>query len=447
MSPRGAAIPCVTPRRAGPVPGHRGQSPQRGSATGSRTGPTLVETVTSALAPFARSRLLLCDDDDSCPVRVPRSSSTTAALALTRFCGSKSVVEARSTQGPVHDGLRRRPEEPRIRRVTRRSSSSRIDGVGRERPPLTPSARGDAAAALLGGSEGKLIPAAAYLDDTLLSTLPSTTMAAWVTAFTGVGPAYHGGHGQRVLHPRGTPLRMRRRRSRSPTSIRPSAIHTDQYLNRLCGVARPVYERMRMRGPERPRVGRHAGILRRAPIALLAPRPDRHRGGCRGLRRGGAPEARVTRRSRAWRTEARRADAPASSRARSTPGRCPMCSRSISRCTRSLRARLPRSAAGRRASRRTCARWSIPRSESWPSKLRCARRPRSGSRLRRWVTRRITATHRSCTTRRTRSPSKDQGTPPAAPARRLPGAALQDQGLAEGGRLPGRCSPTRASMA
>src|SRR4051812_40877458 len=42
--------------------------------------------------------------------------------------------------------------------------------------------------ALLGGD--KL--AHAYLDDSFLSTLPSTTMAAWVTAFTGVTPAAHG---------------------------------------------------------------------------------------------------------------------------------------------------------------------------------------------------------------------------------------------------------------
>jgi predicted AlkP superfamily pyrophosphatase or phosphodiesterase len=32
----------------------------------------------------------------------------------------------------------------------------------------------------------------AYFDDTLLSTLPSSTMAAWVTVFTGVPPAQHG---------------------------------------------------------------------------------------------------------------------------------------------------------------------------------------------------------------------------------------------------------------
>ena len=32
----------------------------------------------------------------------------------------------------------------------------------------------------------------AHLDESFLSTLPSSTMVAWVTALTGVGPARHG---------------------------------------------------------------------------------------------------------------------------------------------------------------------------------------------------------------------------------------------------------------
>jgi predicted AlkP superfamily pyrophosphatase or phosphodiesterase len=48
-----------------------------------------------------------------------------------------------------------------------------------------------ALAGLLGGGErGEFLHA--YFDPSLLSTLPSTTMAAWVTTFTGVGPAHHG---------------------------------------------------------------------------------------------------------------------------------------------------------------------------------------------------------------------------------------------------------------
>jgi predicted AlkP superfamily pyrophosphatase or phosphodiesterase len=43
---------------------------------------------------------------------------------------------------------------------------------------------------LLSGNKGEL--SHAHLDRTMLSTLPSTTMATWVTAFTGATPAEHG---------------------------------------------------------------------------------------------------------------------------------------------------------------------------------------------------------------------------------------------------------------
>src|SRR5688572_17921623 len=43
---------------------------------------------------------------------------------------------------------------------------------------------------LLSGGGGKFPHA--HFDKTLLSTLPSTTIAAWVTAFTGAPPAVHG---------------------------------------------------------------------------------------------------------------------------------------------------------------------------------------------------------------------------------------------------------------
>jgi hypothetical protein len=44
------------------------------------------------------------------------------------------------------------------------------------------------ALAMLLGAEGKHFPHA-YFDETRIATLPSSTIAAWVTAFTGVGPA------------------------------------------------------------------------------------------------------------------------------------------------------------------------------------------------------------------------------------------------------------------
>lgn len=67
-----------------------------------------------------------------------------------------------------------------------------LDGVDREL--LYPMLRaGDLPAleALLGGRRGQRFPHA-YFDDAYLSTLPSSTIAAWVTALTGVGPAVHG---------------------------------------------------------------------------------------------------------------------------------------------------------------------------------------------------------------------------------------------------------------
>src|SRR5688500_13384244 len=46
-------------------------------------------------------------------------------------------------------------------------------------------------ASLLGSEGGKSFPHA-HFDPGLLSTLPSSTLAAWATVFTGVGPARHG---------------------------------------------------------------------------------------------------------------------------------------------------------------------------------------------------------------------------------------------------------------
>ncbi|MDP9001664.1 MAG: alkaline phosphatase family protein [Myxococcota bacterium] len=101
-------------------------------------------------------------------------------------------------------------------------------------------------AGLLGGVQGSEFPHA-YFDPALLSTLPSTTMAAWVTAFTGVGPAHHGVTGNEFF------IREERRLAApAPATFNDHdpviSIYTDQYLNRLC-VAPSVYERMRLEDP------------------------------------------------------------------------------------------------------------------------------------------------------------------------------------------------------
>jgi type I phosphodiesterase/nucleotide pyrophosphatase len=99
-------------------------------------------------------------------------------------------------------------------------------------------------ATLLGGDH----LAHAYLDESLLSTLPSTTMAAWVSALTGVGPADHGVTGNEYF------IRERRELA-CPAPISFSdpeptlAIYTDRYLDHLVD-APTVYERMRAREPD-----------------------------------------------------------------------------------------------------------------------------------------------------------------------------------------------------
>jgi hypothetical protein len=98
---------------------------------------------------------------------------------------------------------------------------------------------------LLSG-EGQKFPHA-YFDPTLLSTMPSSTMAAWTTAMTGVPPAVHGVAGNEFF------IREESRLGApAPVSFSDSKptieIYTDGYLNRLVKVP-TVYERMRQREP------------------------------------------------------------------------------------------------------------------------------------------------------------------------------------------------------
>ena len=88
----------------------------------------------------------------------------------------------------------------------------------------------------------------AYFDDSLLSTLPSTTMPAWVTTMTGVGPAEHGVTGNeffvRETETFACPAPV------SFNDLNPTlAIYTDRYLDKLVEVP-TVYERMRAKDPD-----------------------------------------------------------------------------------------------------------------------------------------------------------------------------------------------------
>jgi hypothetical protein len=99
-------------------------------------------------------------------------------------------------------------------------------------------------AALLGG-DGL---AHAHLDDSFESTMPSTTMAAWATALTGVAPAYNGITGNEFF--------IRETRTLAcpaPVSFSSTAptleIYSDDYLGKLIQ-APTVYERLRKDDPD-----------------------------------------------------------------------------------------------------------------------------------------------------------------------------------------------------
>ena len=129
----------------------------------------------------------------------------------------------------------------------------------------------------------------AYLDDSLLSTLPSTTMAAWVTAMTGVTPAVHGVTGNEYF------IREKRQFAcPAPVSFNDAAptlaIYTDRYLDKLAE-APTVYERLRERDPDILIWVTMNHLFRGADRLLLAKR-DRDRQRVRGLPREGDRRAR-----------------------------------------------------------------------------------------------------------------------------------------------------------
>jgi hypothetical protein len=99
---------------------------------------------------------------------------------------------------------------------------------------------------LLSG-EGKKFPHA-YFDENLVSTMPSSTMAAWTTVITGTPPSEHGVTGNEFF------IREELRFAcPAPVSFNDSKptieIYTDGYLNKLVPVP-TVYERMRQREPD-----------------------------------------------------------------------------------------------------------------------------------------------------------------------------------------------------
>ncbi len=122
-----------------------------------------------------------------------------------------------------------------------------LDGVGRsilydmlEREHLPELRR------LLGGGPPNEL-AHAHLDDTMLSVLPSSTLAAWSTIFTGTVPSRHGVTGNEYF------VRERRRLAApAPVSVISTApvlqTYSEGYVNELLAVP-TIYERLRQRDP------------------------------------------------------------------------------------------------------------------------------------------------------------------------------------------------------
>lgn len=123
-----------------------------------------------------------------------------------------------------------------------------LDGVGRDLlyGMLT---RGELPelAQLVGGA-GEHGFAHAHLDDSVLSVLPSSTLAAWSSVFTGVAPAVHGVAGNEYF------VREERRLAApAPVSVSSTdpviATYSDGYVNALLA-APTVYERLHERDAE-----------------------------------------------------------------------------------------------------------------------------------------------------------------------------------------------------
>jgi hypothetical protein len=96
------------------------------------------------------------------------------------------------------------------------------------------------------GAQGREWPHA-HFDDTLLSTLPSSTLAAWATVFTGEPPARHGVTGNEFFI-----RETRELAAPAPVSVLDPApvlaIYTDGYANQLLR-APTIYEQLRARRP------------------------------------------------------------------------------------------------------------------------------------------------------------------------------------------------------
>lgn len=171
-----------------------------------------------------------------------------ALLSVIAACGTAAKVADLVVEGPEKELREREDEAPK----TSRSAGEPLlvllfDGVDRTTLyELLRDKQMPALDALLGRDEAGSYPHA-VLDERLLSTLPSSTFAAWTTAITGEPPAVHGVTGNeffmRETMTLGAPAPV------SFEDAEPSvAVYSDNYLDSLRR-SPSVYERMRERDP------------------------------------------------------------------------------------------------------------------------------------------------------------------------------------------------------
>jgi hypothetical protein len=183
------------------------------------------------------------------PKKLRRKAIAIALLAGTLAgCGAAAKVADLTIKGPSQE-LRKRPEG-----APRRSEHGgapllllMFDGI--DRATLYELLKENAMpglASLLGGGANGTFPHA-RLDERLLSTLPSSTMAAWTTALTGRTPAEHGVSGNEFFMRES--LRLGAPAPVTFDDAKPTlAIYTDAYLDSL-KTGPSVYDRMRERDP------------------------------------------------------------------------------------------------------------------------------------------------------------------------------------------------------
>jgi len=174
------------------------------------------------------------------------AAAACVAMASTMGCGAAVKLGDVVVHGDTRELRQRGTEAPKSSPDKPALLILALDGVDRSliyallRGGELPNLSG-----LLGGDHGKFPHA--HLDERLLSTLPSSTLAAWSTAMTGVTPAEHGIAGNEFFVRETCTLA-----APVPVTFSDSAptlaIYTDNYLSPFMN-APSVYERMRARDP------------------------------------------------------------------------------------------------------------------------------------------------------------------------------------------------------